>query len=60
MNKYTVGQKVTCNGNSDGRITSVETNYNGDGFTMYTVRLFSGLRCIGDVAASEASLNIEN
>lgn len=57
---YAVGQKVVCNGNHDATIVAIETNYNGDGFTMYTVRLWDGLRHIGDVMASEASLYSEN
>jgi hypothetical protein len=54
MDKYTRGQKVTCNGNPDGRI--LDKYCEG----MYEVRLFSGLRHIGDVCVSERDLDLEN
>lgn len=45
-NKYHVGQRVTCNGNSEAVILSCD-----DG--TYTVRLFSGPRHVGDVIVCE-------
>ena len=57
---YKIGQKVTCNGNKDAYVVGVETNFNGDGFTMYTVRLWDSLRHVGDVCVSESELDTEN
>ncbi len=51
--KYQMHQTVKYNGNPDGKI--VEVNQSG-----YVVRLFDGLRIVGDVQACEASLDAEN
>lgn len=60
MPAYSIGQKVTCNGNHEAVVIAIETNYNGDGFTMYTVRLWQGFRHVGDTMKSEADLSLEN
>lgn len=52
--KYKRGQKVTCNGNPDAIILD---QYMAG---MYEVRLFSGLRHVGDVVVSESDLDLEN
>jgi hypothetical protein len=51
---YKTGQKVTCNGN---REATVIRQYSPG---MYEVRLWSGLRHVGDVCVSTSDLDIEN
>lgn len=52
--KYTTGQRVTCNGNPQGRIIRQYSP------RMYEVRLMDGCRHIGAVCVSEADLDLEN
>ena len=47
MDKFKAGQKVECNGNKEGRIIRKYTE------KMWNVRLWDGLRHIGDVCVSE-------
>lgn len=51
---YVRGQHVKCNGNPHGRVLS---SYSPG---MYEVRLFDGLRHVGDVCVSERDLDLEN
>lgn len=52
-NKYAVGQSVTANGNPQGRILAVHSY-------GYEVRLWDGLRHVGDVIVSEQDLILDN
>jgi hypothetical protein len=52
--KYVRGQKVVCNGNPQG---VVQDQYSAG---MYIVRLWQGLRHVGDVVVSVADLDLEN
>jgi len=54
MATYREGQQVKCNGNPQGIILRP---YNRG---MYEVRLFDGLRHVGDVCVSERDLDLEN
>lgn len=51
--EYKRGDKVTCNGNPNGIVQEV------DG-TLITVRLWSGLRHVGDVTVGKTELDKEN
>lgn len=58
---FEVGQKVTCNGNSQGRVQSVNRrNIDGVHITEYEVSLMDGTRFVGVVSVSERDLLIEN
>lgn len=48
--KYKQGDKVECNGNKEGRIIR---NYGG---SMWEVRLWDGLRHVGDVCVDERDI----
>ncbi|MCP4537803.1 MAG: hypothetical protein GY832_11720 [Chloroflexi bacterium] len=54
MGKYKAGQHVTCNGNPEAVILRALSP------TQYEVRLWQGLRHIGDVVTCEADLDVEN
>jgi hypothetical protein len=54
MSKFKAGDKVKCNGNPEGRVL------NSCGDRMYTVRLWQGRRCVGEVVAFESELLREN
>ncbi len=51
--KFKVGDKVTCNGNENGRIIEIDT---WSGITFYTIRLWDGFRVVGETQMGEASL----
>jgi hypothetical protein len=52
--KYKINDKVECNNNPECKIIGI---YDYD-FKIYEVRLWSGLRHIGDINASENDLKI--
>lgn len=52
---FLVGDKVTCNGNPEGRVIAVR-QYGET--TMYEVRLWDGFRLVGDVCVGAESLKI--
>lgn len=54
MTNFNVGDKVTCNGNSDARIIKQVSD------NSYEVRLWAGTRLVGSVVVSKRDLLIEN
>jgi len=54
---FKVGQKVTCNGNHEGRILEI---YTGQLKGMVLVRLWQGFRHVGDTCTSLSDLRLEN
>jgi hypothetical protein len=61
--KFKIGDKVACNGNPDGRVIALKTEYledYGDDITWVTVRLWDGTRIVGETVASESSLAFQN
>lgn len=54
---FPIGALVHCNGNDQGRIVAVDT---WDGIIFYTVRLWDGLRHVGDTQMSEPALAAQN